>query len=77
MGFVDREIVALLGGHTLGGCRKANLGYKGSWTRYVHVLLVPILTCAYFICAGVDVLPCFLISKSFLSNVVVFLRLML
>merc|ERR1719498_2396323 len=32
MGFTDREIVALSGGHTLGRCHKVRSGYDGPWT---------------------------------------------
>eukprot|EP00741_Cyanophora_paradoxa_P013390 tig00020685_g12929.t1 len=33
MGFNDREIVALLGAHSLGRCHVENSGYTGPWTR--------------------------------------------
>ena len=33
MGFNDREIVALSGGHTLGRCHKVRSGYDGAWTH--------------------------------------------
>ena len=33
MGFNDREIVALSGGHTLGRCHKMRSGYDGAWTH--------------------------------------------
>jgi len=33
MGFNDQEIVALLGGHTLGSCHVVRSGYEGPWTR--------------------------------------------
>merc|ERR1719235_860497 len=33
MGFNDREIVALIGAHTLGRCHKVRSGYDGPWTR--------------------------------------------
>lgn len=33
MGFNDREIVALSGGHTVGRCHKVRSGYDGAWTR--------------------------------------------
>jgi len=33
MGFDDREIVALLGAHSLGRCHKDRSGYSGPWTR--------------------------------------------
>ena len=32
MGFGDREIVALSGGHTLGRCHSVRSGYDGPWT---------------------------------------------
>jgi len=32
MGFGDREIVALSGGHTVGRCHKVRSGYDGPWT---------------------------------------------
>merc|ERR1719498_486424 len=32
MGFSDREIVALSGGHTLGRCHKVRSGFDGPWT---------------------------------------------
>jgi len=32
MGFNDREIVALLGAHSLGRCHKDRSGYEGPWT---------------------------------------------
>ena len=32
-GFNDREIVALMGGHGVGRCRKDSSGYSGSWTH--------------------------------------------
>lgn len=32
MGFDDRDIVALSGGHTLGRCHKARSGFDGPWT---------------------------------------------
>ena len=32
MGFSDRDIVALSGGHTLGRCHKVRSGYDGPWT---------------------------------------------
>ncbi len=34
MGFNDREIVALIGAHTLGACHADRSGYVGPWTRY-------------------------------------------
>ena len=36
MGFNDREIVALIGAHTLGSCHKDRSGYDGPWTRYAE-----------------------------------------
>lgn len=33
MGFNDREIVALIGAHTLGSCHRVRSGYEGPWTR--------------------------------------------
>lgn len=33
LGFNDREIVALLGAHTLGECHKDRSGFVGPWTR--------------------------------------------
>lgn len=33
MGFNDREIVALIGAHTLGECHKDRSGFVGPWTR--------------------------------------------
>lgn len=33
MGFNDREIVALIGAHTLGRCHTDRSGYSGPWTR--------------------------------------------
>ena len=33
MGFNDREIVALIGAHTVGRCHIARSGYDGPWTR--------------------------------------------
>ena len=33
MGFDDREIVALSGGHTLGRCHKVRSGFDGPWTQ--------------------------------------------
>jgi len=33
MGFNDREMVALIGAHTLGRCHKDRSGYEGPWTR--------------------------------------------
>jgi len=33
MGFDDREIVALLGAHSMGRCHKNRSGYDGPWTR--------------------------------------------
>jgi len=33
MGFDDREIVALIGAHSLGRCHTKNSGYDGPWTR--------------------------------------------
>lgn len=33
MGFNDREIVALSGGHTLGRCHKVRSGFDGPWTH--------------------------------------------
>jgi hypothetical protein len=33
MGFNDREIVALSGGHTLGRCHKVRSGFDGAWTQ--------------------------------------------
>jgi len=47
MGFNDREIVALLGAHSLGHCHTDTSGYNGKWTRspttftnmfYIHLL---------------------------------------
>jgi len=35
MGFNDRDIVALSGGHTLGRCHKARSGYDGPWTANI------------------------------------------
>ena len=32
MGFNDRDIVALSGGHTVGRCHKVRSGYDGAWT---------------------------------------------
>ena len=32
MGFNDQEMVALCGGHTLGGCAPKNSGFSGAWT---------------------------------------------
>jgi len=32
MGFTDREIVALSGGHTLGKCHRVRSGFDGQWT---------------------------------------------
>ena len=32
MGFTDRDIVALSGGHTLGRCHKVRSGFDGPWT---------------------------------------------
>lgn len=32
MGFNDRDIVALSGGHTLGRCHSVRSGYDGPWT---------------------------------------------
>ncbi|CAG8457179.1 1029_t:CDS:10 [Ambispora leptoticha] len=32
MGFTDREIVALMGAHTIGRCHKDRSGYDGPWT---------------------------------------------
>jgi len=34
MGFTDREIVALSGGHTLGRCHVARSGFDGPWTSH-------------------------------------------
>jgi catalase (peroxidase I) len=34
MGFTDREIVALSGGHTLGRCHKVRSGFDGPWTTH-------------------------------------------
>lgn len=34
MGFTDREIVALSGGHTLGRCHQARSGFDGPWTTH-------------------------------------------
>lgn len=34
MGFSDREIVALSGGHTLGRCHSARSGFDGPWTTH-------------------------------------------
>jgi len=34
MGFTDREIVALSGGHTLGRCHVARSGFDGPWTTH-------------------------------------------
>jgi hypothetical protein len=34
MGFTDREIVALSGGHTLGRCHLARSGFDGPWTTH-------------------------------------------
>jgi len=34
MGFTDREIVALSGGHTLGRCHSARSGFDGPWTTH-------------------------------------------
>ena len=47
MGFNDAEIVALSGGHTLGGCHADRSGWAGPWTdtplafdnRYFRLLL--------------------------------------
>jgi hypothetical protein len=33
MGFNDQEIVALIGGHTLGSCHLVRSGFDGPWTR--------------------------------------------
>lgn len=33
MGFNDREIVALSGGHTVGRCHQVRSGYDGAWTK--------------------------------------------
>jgi len=33
MGFNDREIVALIGAHTLGRCHTTSSGYSGPWTQ--------------------------------------------
>jgi hypothetical protein len=33
MGFNDQEMVALIGGHTLGSCHLVRSGYDGPWTR--------------------------------------------
>jgi len=33
MGFNDRDIVALSGGHTVGRCHKVRSGYDGAWTK--------------------------------------------
>lgn len=33
MGFTDRDIVALSGGHTLGRCHKERSGFEGAWTN--------------------------------------------
>jgi len=33
MGFTDREIVALLGAHSIGRCHADRSGYSGPWTR--------------------------------------------
>ncbi len=33
MGFNDRDIVALSGGHTVGRCHKVRSGYDGAWTH--------------------------------------------
>lgn len=33
MGFNDREIVALIGAHTMGRCHKVRSGFDGPWTR--------------------------------------------
>lgn len=35
MGFNDREIVALVGAHTLGRCHTTASGYSGPWSLYV------------------------------------------
>mmetsp|Transcript_57100 Transcript_57100/g.114581 ORF Transcript_57100/g.114581 Transcript_57100/m.114581 type:complete len:297 (-) Transcript_57100:189-1079(-) len=35
MGFNDREIVALSGGHTLGRCHSVRSGYDGPWTDHI------------------------------------------
>ena len=35
MGFDDRDIVALSGGHTLGRCHKSRSGYDGPWTANI------------------------------------------
>jgi hypothetical protein len=34
MGFSDREIVALSGGHTLGRCHRVRSGFDGPWTTH-------------------------------------------
>lgn len=34
MGFTDREIVALSGGHTLGRCHSVRSGFDGPWTTH-------------------------------------------
>jgi hypothetical protein len=34
MGFTDREIVALSGGHTLGRCHRVRSGFDGPWTTH-------------------------------------------
>jgi len=36
MGFDDAEIVALSGGHTLGGCHASRSGFQGDWTLRPH-----------------------------------------
>ena len=33
MGFDDREIVCLMGAHTLGRCHLVRSGFDGPWTR--------------------------------------------
>merc|ERR1711935_952888 len=33
MGFNDREIVCLIGAHTMGRCHKVRSGFDGPWTR--------------------------------------------
>jgi catalase (peroxidase I) len=35
MGFDDREIVALIGAHSLGRCHRDRSGFEGPWTNGV------------------------------------------
>jgi len=36
-GFTDRQIVALSGAHTVGGCKADRSGFEGHWTENPHV----------------------------------------